>query len=123
MTNHDGDHSVEFHRPQALVGGQWHKTDQFTTDICSSLVGSTCHLVLEEDKTIPYVEYRKYAPAADWSITPDTSFQPYWKWVICNFRFELEELYSLKFHLKGEIPEGWESITKAAAIESLKMGQ
>ncbi|MGH0151302.1 UNVERIFIED_CONTAM: hypothetical protein FKN15_034081 [Acipenser sinensis] len=121
ISGHDGDHSVTFHRPQGISGVNWHKTDNLVTDICSSLVGSDCRLVLSEDNIIPYKNYREAGPRyAKWNITPDNSSQPYWKWFVCRFQSDLEEKYSKKFNGKGEIPNQWKTITKSAAIESLQ---
>jgi hypothetical protein len=124
---HDGDHSVEFHRPNAVNGGHWRKTDTFVTDICSSLIGTDLlfsHRGDEDENYIPYKEYRTAGPKyACWSITPDTSVQPYWKWFVCTFQSNLEKQYKYKFEDRGLIPEGWKTITKTDAIESLTMAQ
>ena len=90
---------------------------------CSTSVGSNCCIVYDDDdETLPWKEYRKYKnnpDAAFWSITPDTSLQPYWKWIICRFQSEIEKKYGKKFAGRGEIPEAWNSITKEDAIKSL----
>ncbi|XP_068111067.1 interferon-induced very large GTPase 1-like [Hyperolius riggenbachi] len=120
IPNHGGDHSVPFHRPQAIKGVHWHKTQEFVLEICSSDVGSNCSFV-SETKKIPYRQYRTAGPKyANWSITPDTSFQPYWKWFVCHFRGNLEEEYGLKFQGKGKIPADWEAVTKEKVIADLK---
>ncbi|CAM4638179.1 unnamed protein product [Lepidochelys kempii] len=121
ILNHDGDHSLSFHRPQATTGIQWHKTNHLVTDICSSLVASNCSLVLDEDRKIPYKNYRDAGPCySKWSITPDTSVQPYWKWFVCHFRAELESWHSGKFEGKGEIPSQWKQITKKDVLSELE---
>ncbi|XP_073464694.1 interferon-induced very large GTPase 1-like [Aquarana catesbeiana] len=119
IPNHDGDHSVAFHRSQAVNGMSWNGSKEFITEICSSLVSS--NVCSQVDKTIPYKHYRKIGPNyANWSITPDTSSQLYWKWFVCKFRANLEKNYDLKFELRGEIPSQWENITKEDVIASLK---
>uniref|UniRef100_A0A452I442 VLIG-type G domain-containing protein n=1 Tax=Gopherus agassizii TaxID=38772 RepID=A0A452I442_9SAUR len=119
--NHDGDHSVPFHRPQATTGIHWYKTNHLVTDICSSLVASDCLLVLSEDHQIPYKNYRDAGPHySKWSITPDTSVQPYWKWFVCHFRAELESQHCGKFEGKGEIPSQWKQITKKDILSELE---
>ncbi|RXM90858.1 Interferon-induced very large GTPase 1 [Acipenser ruthenus] len=118
IPGHDGDHSVDFHRPQGISGVAWHNTDNLVTAICTSLVASNCKLN-SNGKQIPYKNYREASPMhAKWSITPDKSEQPYWKWFVCHFQSDIEKKYSKK--LTGEIPEQWKSIKKSAAIESLK---
>ncbi|XP_077605113.1 interferon-induced very large GTPase 1-like, partial [Crocuta crocuta] len=46
IPTHDGDHSVPFHRPFAVSGGSFYKTDNFVIDCCSTLVASNYLLVL-----------------------------------------------------------------------------
>ncbi|XP_059583852.1 interferon-induced very large GTPase 1 [Alligator mississippiensis] len=121
IPGHDGDHSVRFHRPQALNGVQWDGTDHLVIDICSSLVASDCFMVLHGNQQIKYKNYRKAGPAyANWSITPDKSTQAYWKWFVCHFRSILEEDYCAKFEGKGAIPPAWEAFTKEAVISELR---
>ncbi|XP_067401763.1 interferon-induced very large GTPase 1-like, partial [Emydura macquarii macquarii] len=121
IPGHDGDHSVHFHRPQALTGTQWYGTDQFVIEICSSLVASDCFMVLSENNQIPYKNYRQAGPAyASWSITADKSAQSYWKWFMCHFRSILEKDYCAKFEDKGAIPPEWEAFTKKSVISELK---
>ncbi|XP_075779344.1 interferon-induced very large GTPase 1-like [Pelodiscus sinensis] len=120
LPGHDGDHSVAFHRPQAVTGIQWHKTNHLIIDICSSLVASDCRLVLSGERKIPYKNYRQAGPAhAKWSITPDNSAQSYWKWFVCHFRSQIEEEYSGKFEGKGQIPSSWEEFTKEIVLSDL----
>uniref|UniRef100_S4R6N2 Uncharacterized protein n=1 Tax=Petromyzon marinus TaxID=7757 RepID=S4R6N2_PETMA len=70
MSNHDGDHSVPIHRPKAIVF---------------------------PDRKIPWKDYRTAGPNyACWSITPDLTTQPYWKWFVCTFKSDLEKRYNLK---------------------------
>ncbi|XP_072284102.1 interferon-induced very large GTPase 1-like [Pyxicephalus adspersus] len=121
IPGHDGDHSVPFHRSQAINGMPWEYSDEFVTDICSNLVNSNSTLVVDARTQIPYKHYRKLGPNyANWSITADTFSQPYWKWFVCKFRKNLEDDYGLKFEHRGEIPPQWESITKEEVIASLR---
>uniref|UniRef100_A0A8D0GZN1 VLIG-type G domain-containing protein n=1 Tax=Sphenodon punctatus TaxID=8508 RepID=A0A8D0GZN1_SPHPU len=121
IPGHCEDHSVSHHRPQGVRGTPWYKTDNLVTDICSSLVASDCSFVLSEDRHIPYKKYREAGdPYNKWSITPELSVQPYWKWFVCRFKPQLENKYSKKFHGKGEIPPEWEKITKEAVLTELK---
>nr|XP_033806559.1 interferon-induced very large GTPase 1-like [Geotrypetes seraphini] len=121
IPQHSGDHSVHFHRPQALCGILWDQTDDFVIDICSSLVASNSLIILGRNDQIPYKAYRKVGPAyANWSITPDSSALLYWKWFVCHFRSELEKDYCAKFDGKGEIPAEWELVTKESVMLELQ---
>ncbi|XP_059564756.1 interferon-induced very large GTPase 1-like [Myotis daubentonii] len=120
IPNHDGDHSVPFHRPKAVAGGQWVNTNHFNIDCCTSLVASNYSFVLN-GHDIPFKTYRQAGGEfAKWSITPDTSTQPYWKWFVCHFRSNLEEKYEKKFTDKGKIPNAWTKITKQNVLDDLK---
>ena len=121
IPTHEGDHSVPFHRPQALGGWRWYQTDHFFTHYCTSLVASDLNFYLHDGRRIPYKTYRQAGGEyATWSITPDTSTQPYWKWFVCHFRSKLEEKYHLKFMKQGEIPDAWKKITKQNVLDDLK---
>ncbi|XP_004590061.2 interferon-induced very large GTPase 1-like [Ochotona princeps] len=121
IPEHEGDHSVPFHRPQAVSEGKWHETDQFVIDCCTSLVASDCAMVFDDGREVPYKIYREAGgDYATWSITPDSSTQPYWKWFVSHFRSNLEEKYALKFAGKGQIPDAWARITKQEVLDDLK---
>uniref|UniRef100_G1TCE1 VLIG-type G domain-containing protein n=1 Tax=Oryctolagus cuniculus TaxID=9986 RepID=G1TCE1_RABIT len=121
IPTHEGDHSVPFHRPQALKEVTWDETDNFVIDCCTSLVSSDCLLVLGDGRKIPYKTYREAGGEyATWNITPDSSTQPYWKWFVSHFRSNLEEKYGKKFTSKGKIPDAWAKITKQAVLDDLK---
>ncbi|XP_057877794.1 interferon-induced very large GTPase 1-like [Melospiza georgiana] len=128
MQNHDGDHQVVFHRPQALTGFTWWKispgieynTHELTIDICSNLVASDCTFRFGGGPWIPYKTYRNAGPpVSTWNILPDSSMQAYWKWFVSHFRTQLEALYKGKFQGKGEIPEAWQRITKTEVLSEL----
>lgn len=121
IPTHEGDHSVPFHRPKALSGWGWYQTDHFVIEHCTSLVASDCDFVLNDGRRIPYKTYRQAGGEyATWSITPDTSTQPYWKWFVCHFRSKLEEKHHKRFINKGEIPDAWNKITKQDVLDDLK---
>uniref|UniRef100_K7F4Q8 VLIG-type G domain-containing protein n=1 Tax=Pelodiscus sinensis TaxID=13735 RepID=K7F4Q8_PELSI len=105
ISDHNGKHSVPFHRPEALSG---------------SSVSSDCVIIRNNDQRIPYKRYWEAGPPySEWSITPDTSEEPYWKWFVCHFKTELEKLHGRKFEGKGEIPPQWGTITKDALLREL----
>ncbi|KAF5888949.1 interferon-induced very large GTPase 1-like [Clarias magur] len=97
---HDGDHSVPFHR----VNG----------------TGGMCYRARNPSEPVPYKSYRSAGGHyATWSITPDNSQLPYWKWFMCRFKQDLENHYKKTFEGEGEIPREWRDFTKEQAIESL----
>ncbi|EDL16827.1 interferon-induced very large GTPase 1 [Mus musculus] len=121
IPQHEGDHSVPFHRPQAVSGWHKHKTDHFVIDCCTSSVASDRFMLLGNNREIPYKNYRQAGgDYATWSITPDLSTQSYWKWFVSHFRSKLEEKYQKKFTGTGEIPEAWAKITKEDVLNDLK---
>ncbi|KAL7863992.1 hypothetical protein AOLI_G00154120 [Acnodon oligacanthus] len=120
IEDHEGKHSVPFHRPEGVTGWKWCKTDNLSVDICTSSVVSDAQIVLPDEKCVPYRTYWEAGPKyACWSITPDDSEQAYWKWFVCWFQRDLEKHYGKTFKGKGEIPTAWRNITKKNAIESL----
>ncbi|KAE8574194.1 hypothetical protein XENTR_v10024972 [Xenopus tropicalis] len=124
IAGHDGDHSVPFHRPQALAGWHFHDTDQFATDICTTQVVSDKKFRRDAttDDLFPYNNYKAAGPPySDWSITPDNSEQCYWKWFVCRFKEDLENHKNKKFSGLGAIPELWSKYTKGDAIAELKI--
>ncbi|XP_064267500.1 interferon-induced very large GTPase 1-like [Passer domesticus] len=121
MRGHDGDHQLVYHRPRALMGGKWHRTNHLVIDICSSLVASACKFRVRGSEWIPYKRYRDAGPPySTWNILPDSSMQAYWKWFVSHFRTQLEALYNRKFHGRGEIPEAWQRISKQEALAELE---
>ncbi|XP_072466212.1 interferon-induced very large GTPase 1-like [Notamacropus eugenii] len=119
-TNHCEDHSVPFHRSQTVRGTRWYKTNEFSLDFCTSYVASDLLFVLEDGRCFPYKTYRQAGGEyATWSITPDTSTQPYWKWFVCRFRSQLEQHYNFRFSGRGQIPDAWSRITKQDVMNDL----
>ncbi|XP_065136786.1 interferon-induced very large GTPase 1-like isoform X1 [Paramisgurnus dabryanus] len=126
IENHDGDHSVPFHRVNGLNGWFYRGTRNLCINICTSSVASNEEFFPNsdsddsDDDSIPWKEYRtgggKYA---EWSITPDLSELPYWKWFVCKFQKGLEKHYRKTFWGSGRIPFQWRQITKQDALESL----
>ncbi|XP_059415151.1 interferon-induced very large GTPase 1-like [Carassius carassius] len=119
IENHDGDHSVPFHRSIGLNGIY---TSNLSTNICSSAVASNnlCFYPNDSDDKVLWRDYRRAGGAfADWSITPDLSELPYWKWFVCRFQKDLEKYYKKTFEGYAEIPDEWRQYSKQEAIESL----
>ncbi len=123
LENHDGDHSVPFHRVTGVSGWSYRGTTNLTTNICTSLVSSSTASFYPNasDDTFLYREYRRAGGVyADWSITPDLSELPYWKWFVCRFQKDLEKYYNKTFQGSGTIPNEWRIYPKHEAIESLE---
>ncbi|XP_026115993.1 interferon-induced very large GTPase 1-like [Carassius auratus] len=119
IENHDGDHSVPFHRLDGVNGYYYYDTTDFGIDFCSSVVMSNKSFK-SSGQWFPYKEYRRAGGVyAKWSITPDLSDLPYWKWFVCRFQKDLEKYYGKSFQGKGEIPENWRKYTKEHVIDSL----
>uniref|UniRef100_A0A671TB53 Interferon-induced very large GTPase 1 n=1 Tax=Sinocyclocheilus anshuiensis TaxID=1608454 RepID=A0A671TB53_9TELE len=117
IENHDGDHSVPFHRLDGVNGYYYDDTKHFGIDFCSSVVVSKKSFK-SSGQWFPYTEYRRAGGVyAKWSITPDLSDLPYWKWFVCRFQRDLEKYYGKSFQGKGEIPEYWTKYTKEHGIK------
>nr|XP_005174688.4 interferon-induced very large GTPase 1-like [Danio rerio] len=121
IENHDGDHSVTFHRNIGLNGWFYRGTTNLAINICTSSVASDTHFYPDSsDRRVAWKEYRTAGgDYADWSITPDFSELPYWKWFVCRFQKFLEKHYKKTFEGSGNIPNGWKMYLKQQAIHSL----
>ncbi|XP_016382991.1 interferon-induced very large GTPase 1-like [Sinocyclocheilus rhinocerous] len=120
IENHPGHHSVPFHRVTGLNGYYYDQTHNLCADFCSTVVASKKSFKTSE-KWIPYKEYRTAGGVyAEWSITPDFSEHPYWKWFVCRFQKDLEMHYGKSFQGNGTLPRQWKTYSKEDAIESLE---
>ncbi|XP_028922201.1 interferon-induced very large GTPase 1-like [Ornithorhynchus anatinus] len=121
IPDHDGDHIVSFHRPEAVIGMHTLGTDKFVISFCTSRVASDLFFCLTDGRCFPYKTYRKAGGNyATWNITPELSTQLYWKWFVSHFRSKLEEKYGKKFRDQGRIPDAWARITKDKVLIELK---
>ncbi|XP_067237313.1 interferon-induced very large GTPase 1-like isoform X2 [Chanodichthys erythropterus] len=119
IENHDGDHSVPFHRVDGINGWHYTETEELCCNFCTTIVKSDSHFRVSGER-FPYKEYRKAGGVyADWSITPDLSQLPYWRWFVCKFQTDLEKQYNKRFQGHGEIPAEWKYHKKQDAIQSL----
>ncbi|XP_036406861.1 interferon-induced very large GTPase 1-like [Megalops cyprinoides] len=122
IPNHGGEHSVRFHRSNALGG--WHivNTDNFAIDFCTTLVSSDSSF--RGHGMSNWVPYKTYRDAGDpyntWNITADGSTQHYWKWFICKFQTQWEGKCGYRFAGDGKIPEEWKKITEDSVLKELK---
>ncbi|XP_065125137.1 interferon-induced very large GTPase 1-like [Paramisgurnus dabryanus] len=122
IENHDEDHSVPFHRNVGLYGWHYKGTRNLAINICTSAVASDHSFYPDPNSDVLclWKEYRKGGPKyAKWSITPDLSELPYWKWFVCKFQKNLEEYYKKTYKGSGKIPDEWRKYSKEEAIESL----
>ncbi|KAF4116447.1 hypothetical protein G5714_003936 [Onychostoma macrolepis] len=118
IENHHEDHSVAFHRMTENNGAYYSSTQNLCADICTNLVASDQHFNIL-DRTFKYRKYRKAGERfVNWSITPDPSELPYWKWFVCRFQKDLGKYYSKTFDGCGMIPDEWRKYSKLDAIES-----
>ncbi|MCJ8749341.1 hypothetical protein PDJAM_G00175310 [Pangasius djambal] len=122
MEDHDGDHSVPFHRVEGINGWHYRGTTRLSSDFCTTAVQSNKRFFPRHDTdvSVPCKSYRDAGGVyATWSITPDNSQLAYWKWFVCRFQKDLEKHYEKTFQGYGEIPSEWRYYTKERAIESL----
>ncbi|KAL0157603.1 hypothetical protein M9458_045679 [Cirrhinus mrigala] len=121
IENHDGDHSVPFHRIIGLNGWFYRGTTNLAISTCTSVVASDGYFYPNSsDVRVLCKEYRRGGPEyASWSITPDLSELPYWKWFVCRFQKDLENHYEKTFQRRGKIPYEWRQYSQEDAIESL----
>ncbi|KAK7132776.1 hypothetical protein R3I93_019115 [Phoxinus phoxinus] len=121
IKDHPGDHSVPFHRNVGLNGLFYKGTTNLATSICTSAVASDRSFwPNSSDDKVLWKKYRKGGPNyASWSITPDLSELPYWKWFVCEFQKDLEKYYEKTYQGHGKIPDEWRSYSQEEAIESL----
>ncbi|XP_065132830.1 interferon-induced very large GTPase 1-like [Paramisgurnus dabryanus] len=120
MEDHFGDHTVPFHRNIGLKGCYYKGTTNLSISFCTTAVASDRSFYNFSDELFPWKEYRKAGPEfINWSITPDNSELPYWKWFVCRFQKDLEKFYSKTFQGSGEIPDEWRQHAKEGAIKSL----
>ncbi|XP_076866538.1 interferon-induced very large GTPase 1-like isoform X2 [Brachyhypopomus gauderio] len=123
MEDHDGDHSVPFHRVNGVSGFSTRGTTNLCADFCTTVVQSDRQFYPNKsDWTVPYKQYRTAGDTfAKWSITPDNSELPYWKWFVCRFQKDLENHYKKTFQGHGQIPDEWRKYTKEDAVGSLDL--
>ncbi|XP_021323773.1 up-regulator of cell proliferation isoform X2 [Danio rerio] len=128
MEDHSGDHCVPFHRSVGLKGWYYRGTTNLAIEICTTAVSSDDEFYPNSsdsddetsDDSVPWKEYRKGGPEyARWSITPDKSELPYWKWFVCRFQKDLEAWCNKTFQGRSEIPDEWKKYTKSDALESV----
>lgn len=116
------DHSVTFHRSNAVNG--WHKrgTDIMALEFCTSNVASNRKFYPDSnsDRSVAYKSHRTAGPKfTNGRITPDGSMLPYWKWFVCRFQTDLETYCKKKFQA-GKIQSKWSKHTQADALKSLQ---
>ncbi|ROJ08798.1 Interferon-induced very large GTPase 1 [Anabarilius grahami] len=124
MENHHGDHSVPFHRVWGITGQFYSGTKNLSISICTSEVTSDRSFYpTDSDDAVLWRDYRTAGGVyAHWSITPDSSDLPYWKWFVCRFQKDLEKYYNKTFEGYGKkIPDEWRKYIKQDAIESLDL--
>uniref|UniRef100_A0A8C1IJJ6 VLIG-type G domain-containing protein n=1 Tax=Cyprinus carpio TaxID=7962 RepID=A0A8C1IJJ6_CYPCA len=118
IEDHSGDHSVPFHRVNGLTGCCYRETENLSANFCTSLVRTAD--MFYTGQWFLCREYRKAGNVyAEWSITPDISELPYWKWFVYRFQKDLNEYFGKTFHMWDKISDEWNQYSKEQAIESL----
>ncbi|XP_073699814.1 interferon-induced very large GTPase 1-like [Garra rufa] len=118
IENHSGDHSVPFHRVDGLTGSCYDETECLGADFCTNLMRTG--KMFYTGQWFLCREYRKAGNVyAEWSITPDFSELPYWKWFVCRFQEDLEKYFEKTFHMWDVISYEWSQYSKEQAIKSL----
>ncbi|XP_067301631.1 interferon-induced very large GTPase 1-like [Pseudorasbora parva] len=121
IEGHPGNHSVPFHRNNGLNGWFYRGTTNLSISICTSAVASNGYFYPNRSNyTVLWKKYRKGGRKyAAWSITPDLSELPYWKWFVCRFQKDLEKHFKKTYQGSGKIPAEWRRCSQGEAIESL----
>ncbi|XP_051742722.1 interferon-induced very large GTPase 1-like [Ctenopharyngodon idella] len=110
IENHHEDHSVVFYRVNGINSTYCGLNQNLCADICTNLVPSDQYFYTPDGR-FPWRHYRTAGGVyADWSIIPDHSDLPYWKWFVCRFQKDLEMHY---------VPDEWKKYRKHDAIKSL----
>ncbi|XP_077303425.1 interferon-induced very large GTPase 1-like [Lithobates pipiens] len=113
------EHFATIHRPHGLGRYRWGFRGDLSTDICSTSVTSNVFFINLDTGCIPhpFKEYRTIYP--EWSIQPDPSIEcsDYWKYIFSTFNEEFAKEYNAN---PAKIPDGWKSIKKDKALQSLK---
>ncbi|KAA0706291.1 GTPase 1 Interferon-induced very large [Triplophysa tibetana] len=113
IENHDEDHSVPLHRVDGFNG------KYFGGNLCIDICTSELFNFNDFETDIFWSQYRTLPGDYEkWSITPDFTELPYWKWVLCRFQKDLERYYKKTFR-ESNIPFEWRRYTKQEAFESL----
>ncbi|XP_068128142.1 up-regulator of cell proliferation-like [Hyperolius riggenbachi] len=112
-------HFASIHRPGGLGTYRWKDDETLSTEICSTSIVSSCEFRNSDTqgKYFLYKHYRKLYP--DWDIKPDPSIQSsdYWKYIFSQFNEEFAKAYHAN---PAKLPQGWKSITKQQALQSLQ---
>lgn len=118
VKDHDGEHSVPIHRNYGINGWHYKGTQDLCISFCTTSVASTRSFYpIYDHVLVPWKRYRDAgSDYANWSIIPDVSELPYWKWFVCQFQKDLETYYKRKYR---QIPDEWRKYKKEDALESL----
>ncbi|XP_068120911.1 up-regulator of cell proliferation-like [Hyperolius riggenbachi] len=113
------DHFATLHRPDGLGSYRWTRDETLSIDICSTSVITDATFSNSKTGFRPhsFKEYRKKYP--NWDIKPDPTLESsdYWKYIFVKFNKDFADEYEAK---PATLPNGWKSITKAQALQSLK---
>ena len=118
VKNHDGDHTVDLHRPKCLGGTRFRETGKMVLDTCTEAVAKDSHFYLrhDSDETHPFRRCEEIHPK--WKIDPSLPGEAslFWKYVVAHFKSELAKLYGIK---EDSVPEHWLGFELSQAIKDL----
>ena len=116
--DHDGDHTVDLHRPQCLGGTRFRETGKMVLGTCTEAVANDSHFYLhpDSDETHPFRRCEEIYPK--WKIDPSLPGEAslFWKYVVAHFKSELAKLYGMK---EDSVPEHWLGFELSQAIKDL----
>ena len=118
VKGHDGDHTVDLHRPQCLGGWRIRDTQKMSLETCTEAVANNRSFYVrpDSDTTHPYRACEDIYPG--WHIQENLSLETslFWKYVVAKFKGELAQLYSMK---EDSVPDHWLTITFSHILDDL----
>jgi len=124
--DHPGNHRVSIHRPTCLGGYRWTHSEEFSVDVCTSLVESSTTFKNKDtdDKPHPYKNYREIYN--NWTIMPNSSRydSSFWKYFVAHHTDELAEHFGMMKPSAGsdddKVLQEWRKLEREKVLETLK---
>ena len=111
-------HCTIEHYPKGLGGYHVIKSEELSTDNCTTSVNSSAKFQneLTKFKEKKYSQYFELYP--DWDILKEIfGTSKYWKRVMGKFSLEFAKIYNAK---EGNVPPEWKNFTKEECVKSIK---
>ena len=116
--DHDGDHTVNLHRPICLGGWRFRTSGKMTLSTCTEAVGNNDTFYISSDsyEKHPFRTCEQIYPK--WHIQEDLPGETslYWKYIVAHFKSELAKLYNMK---EDSVPSHWMTFELTQAIRAL----